>query len=240
MQEGDTSGVDRAKQAAARAAAAMVEDGMALGLGSGSTVAFALTALAERIRSEGLRVAGVPTSTRTEARAQALGIPLTDFARTNELDLAIDGADEVERERLFLIKGHGGALLREKIVATAARAFVVIVDESKVVPALGARTAVPIEVAQFAHEATARRLIATLGKATLRHSPVGVPFVTDNGNFIYDVMPRTPIEDPAALERTLQAIPGVLANGIFSRPVARVFVGSPSGSVHTLEPPPPR
>lgn len=238
MQEGETNGADRAKRAAAAAAVAMVEDGMALGLGSGSTVAFALAALAERMRREGLRIAGVPTSTRTEARAKALGIPLTDLARTSELDLAIDGADEVERGRLFLIKGHGGALLREKIVATAARLFVVIVDESKVVSALGARTTLPVEVAQFAHEATARRLAATLGEATLRRSPAGAAFVTDNGNLIYDVMPRAPIEDPAALERTLQAIPGVLANGIFSRPVARAFVGSPAGSVRTLEPTP--
>ncbi|MGH7056269.1 MAG: ribose-5-phosphate isomerase RpiA [Acetobacteraceae bacterium] len=243
MTQAEIAAADPAKRAAATAAVAMVADGMALGLGSGSTVAFALTALAERITSEGLRVRGVPTSERTAARAHELGIPLTDLGATPGLDLAIDGADEVEESRLFLIKGLGGALLREKIVATAARRFIVIVDESKIVTELGARAALPVEVARFAHAATARRLERLLGQAALRRGSGGAPFVTDNGNFIYDVASRAPIADPATLECRLAAIPGVLANGLFTGGVARVFVGSQSGTVRTLEPassPPPR
>ena len=175
------------KKAAAEAAVHLVADGMTLGLGTGSTVAFALDALARRIQAEGLRIRGVATSERTAARARALGIALTDLAAVPELDLAIDGADEVEEASLCLIKGHGGALLREKIVASSARRFVVIVDESKVVPRLGTRMSVPVEVVRFAHVATARRLERLAGPAVLRPGADGAPFITDNGNVIYDV-----------------------------------------------------
>ena len=149
---------DALKQAAAEAAVAQVRDGMKLGLGTGSTIAFALDALARRIRDESLRIAGIPTSRRTEARARELGIPLTSFAETEELDLAIDGADEVVEGSLALIKGLGGALLRERIVAAAAKRFIVIVDRSKVSDSFGSRAPIPVEVVPFGHEATARRL----------------------------------------------------------------------------------
>ncbi len=223
------------KKAAAEAAVHLVADGMTLGLGTGSTVAFALDALARRIQAEGLRIRGVATSERTAARARALGIALTDLAAVPELDLAIDGADEVEEASLCLIKGHGGALLREKIVASSARRFVVIVDESKVVPRLGTRMSVPVEVVRFAHVATARRLERLAGPAVLRPGADGAPFITDNGNVIYDVQNRGPIVDPAALERDLDAIVGVVESGLFTSGVERAIVGAADGAVRTLD-----
>ena len=223
------------KKAAAEAAVHLVADGMTLGLGTGSTVAFALDALARRIQAEGLRIRGVATSERTAARARALGIALTDLAAVPELDLAIDGADEVEEASLCLIKGHGGALLREKIVASSARRFVVIVDESKVVPRLGTRMSVPVEVVRFAHVATARRLERLAGPAVLRPGADGAPFITDNGNVIYDVQNCGPIVDPAALERDLDAIVGVVESGLFTSGVERAIVGAADGAVRTLD-----
>ena len=232
MSEADAAGAG--KRAAAEAAVGLVRDGMILGLDTGSTVAFVLDALARRIRDEGLKLSGVPTSKATEARARALGIPLTDLATAPELDLAIDGADEVEKSSLCLIKGHGGALLREKIVAAAARRFVVVVDDSKIVPRLGTHMSVPVEVVPFAHVATARRLERLAGRAVLRPAPNGDPFRTDNGNVIYDIHSPGPIIDPPALERDLDAIVGVVESGLFTRGVERAIVGSADGAVRTL------
>ena len=234
MQPAETQAVDAAKRAAGEAAVMLVQDGMVLGLGTGSTVAFVLAALAERVRNEGLRISGVPTSRRTEERARALGIPLTDLDARPELDLAIDGADEVETGTLALIKGLGGALLREKIVATSARRFVVVVDESKVVERLGTRAPVPVEVVPFARAATARRLERLGGRAVLRMGPDGAPFVTDNGNLIYDMHTGGPIGDAAALEHAFAAIPGVVESGLFTSGVARAFVGYADGTTRTL------
>jgi ribose 5-phosphate isomerase A len=231
----ETRAADKGKRAAAEAAVSLVADGMTLGLGTGSTVAFALDALARRIQAEGLSIRGVPTSERTAARARALGIALTDLAAVPALDLAIDGADEVEEASLCLIKGHGGALLREKIVASAARRFVVIVDESKIVPRLGTRMSLPVEVVQFAHVATARRLERLAGPAVLRPGADGAPFITDNGNVIYDVRTPGPIADPASLERDLDAIVGVVESGLFTHCVERAIVGAADGTVRTLD-----
>src|SRR5215468_3870642 len=143
----------RLKRAAAEAAVQLVEDGMVVGLGTGSTAAFAVEALARRHR-EGLRFLGIPTSERTAAEAAAANIPLTSFAAHRQIDLTIDGADEVERGTLNLVKGMGGALLREKIVAAASRSLVIIVDGSKLVDRLGAGTPVPVEAVAFGLEAT--------------------------------------------------------------------------------------
>jgi ribose 5-phosphate isomerase A len=232
-------GADIGKRAAAEEAVRLVADGMTLGLGTGSTVAFVLDALARRIRAEGLKLKGVPTSERTAAKAADLGIPLTDLDRVFELDLAIDGADEVEEGSLCLIKGHGGALLREKIVATAARRFVVVVDDSKIVARLGSHMSVPVEVVRFAHVATARRLERLAGPAVLRRGQDGAPYVTDNGNFIYDLgnpgVTAVPIPDPAALACALVRIVGVVESGLFTGGVERAIVGAADGSVRTLE-----
>src|SRR5436190_23910469 len=149
------------KRAAAEAAVELVEDGMVIGLGTGSTAAFAVEALARRHR-QGLHFIGIPTSERTAAQARAAGIPLTSFAQHRQIDLTIDGADEVERGTLNLIKGLGGALLREKIVATAGDRLIIVVDEEKLVAQLGDHTPVPVEVTQFGWQATAAKL-AKLG-----------------------------------------------------------------------------
>ena len=175
------AGIVRA-QGGTEAAVALVTSGMTLGLGTGSTVAFVLEALGRRIRTEGLGIKGVPTSRQTEQRARELGIPLTDLATTPELDLAIDGADEVDPNG-DMIKGHGGALLWEKIVATATRRLVIVVDPSKRVERLGATRALPVEVVPFGwgtHEAAIRALGA---RPMLRRAgPVGTPVATDEGN----------------------------------------------------------
>ncbi|MBV9811418.1 MAG: ribose 5-phosphate isomerase A, partial [Acetobacteraceae bacterium] len=169
---------DAAKRAAGEAAAALVEHGMLVGLGTGSTARFVVAAIGRRVREEGLRITGVPTSAETERQAQALGI-LTTEPGADMLDLDIDGADEIERGTLRLIKGLGGALLREKIVRQSARRFVVIGDTSKPVAILGERAPLPVEVIRFGHRATARRIEALGGVPRLRAGPDGAPFATD-------------------------------------------------------------
>jgi ribose 5-phosphate isomerase A len=225
---------DALKRAAAEAAARLVEDGMVVGLGTGSTAAFAVAALAQRHR-EGLRFVGIPTSERTAAQATAAGIPLTSFAAHRQIDLTIDGADEVERGTLNLIKGLGGALLREKIVASASRRLAIIVDGGKLVDRLGMHVPVPVEVVAFGREATAAALEALGASALLRRSPAGEPFVTDGGNRILDCRFGA-IADPARLETRIRAIVGVVECGLFISRADTVFVADGSG-VHRLESP---
>jgi ribose 5-phosphate isomerase A len=191
-----------------------------------------IVALGQRVR-EGLRIVGVPTSTGTEALARAHGITLTEPA-TTPLDLAIDGADEVERGTLRLIKGLGGALLREKIIAEAARRFVVVADASKIVTMLGERAPLPVEVVRFGHVATGRRLEMLGGRPMLRAGGNGVPFVTDGGNVIFDCAGFAPIRDPFTLQRELRAIAGVVETGLFVDRAERAIVGAPDGSVSTM------
>ncbi|MGH7118738.1 MAG: ribose 5-phosphate isomerase A [Acetobacteraceae bacterium] len=228
-------GVDAGKRAAAVAATQLVETGMLLGLGTGSTVAFVLERLAERIKAEGLSVAGVPTSRATAERARALGIPLAELSPGRAPDLAIDGADEIERGRLALIKGLGGALVREKIVASAAKRFIVVGDVRKLVDKLGTRAPVPVEVVCFAHAATARRIERLGGTAALRRTRDGEPFVSDNGNLIYDLDGLGMIADPVALECAITLIPGVVACGLFNKLAAAAFIGAPDGTAQRLE-----
>src|SRR5215510_750757 len=174
---------DALKRAAAEAAVELVEDGMVVGLGTGSTAAFAVEALARRHR-QGLRFLGIPTSERTAAQARTGGIPLTSFAEHRHIDLTIDGADEVERGTLNLIKGMGGALLHEKIVAAVSRRLAIIVDGTKLVVRLGTHTPVPVEVVAFGLETTQTALEVLGASVQLRLSPSGDPFVTDSGNRI--------------------------------------------------------
>ncbi len=227
------SDADAAKRAAAAAAVALVEDGMRLGLGTGSTMCHAVTALAQRITAEALHVTCIPTSIETERQARALGIMLADFAAIDRLDLAIDGADEVERGTLRLIKGLGGALLREKIVAQAAARFVILADASKVVDTLGARAPLPVEVTRFGHEQTARR-VAALGAAPALRLRDGAPFVTDGGNLILDCAGFAPIRDPHTLQWRLRAIAGVVETGLFLDGVEQAIIGAPDGSARIL------
>lgn len=223
--------MEAAKRAVGEAAAALVEDGMLVGLGTGSTVCYLIEALGRRAREEGLRIVGVPTSEATAAQATALGIPLAEPEAT--IDLAIDGADEVERGTLRLIKGLGGALLREKMVAQLARRFVVVADATKVVECLGDRAPLPIEVVRFGLAATTRRIAEAGGAPTLRQAGEK-PFVTDNGNVVLDCAGFAPIRDPFTLERTLRAIAGVVGTGLFLDMAERAIVAGADGGVSTM------
>ena len=223
---------DALKRAAAEAAVELVQDGMVVGLGTGSTAAFAVEALARR-HSQGLRFVAIPTSERTEAQAKAAGIPLTSFAEHRRLDLTIDGADEVERGTLNLVKGLGGALLREKIVAAASRRLAIIVDGSKLVDRLGTRAPVPVEVVAFGLEATSAALEVLGASVRLRLAPGGDPFVTDGGNRILDCS-FGPIADPARLEERIRRAVGVVESGLFISRADPVFVADAVG-VHRLD-----
>ncbi len=209
----------------------LVEPGMVLGLGSGSTAELALEALAVRVGA-GLRIEAIPTSERIAALARRSGIVLTSFAEHRRLDLTIDGADEVERTTLNLVKGQGGALLREKIVAAASARMIVIVDQSKLVDRLGTRAPLPLEIVPFGWEIVLDRLSDLGATPTLRRAG-GMPFVTDGGNYLADcVFPA--IVDPAALERQLSAMIGIVESGLFIGLASTVIVGRPSG-VEILE-----
>jgi ribose 5-phosphate isomerase A len=223
---------DAIKRAAAEEAVKLVENGMVVGLGTGSTAAFAIEALARRHR-QGLHFLGVPTSERTAARAAAAGIPLTSLAEHRQIDLTIDGADEVERGTLNLVKGLGGALLREKIVAAASRHLAIIVDGSKLVDRLGTHAPVPVEVVAFGLEATRATLEVLGATARLRLSPAAEPFVTDSGNRIIDCN-FAPIADPARLEERIRRVVGVVESGLFIGRADPVFVADAAG-VHRLD-----
>jgi ribose 5-phosphate isomerase A len=223
---------DALKRAAAEAAVKLVEDGMVVGLGTGSTAAFAVAALARRHR-QGLRFVAIPTSERTAAQARAADIPLTSFAEHRRIDLTIDGADEVERGTLNLIKGLGGALLHEKIVAAASRRLAIIVDVTKLVDRLGTRVPVPVEIVAFGMEATRAALEVLGASARLRVSPAGEPFVTDSGNHILDCSFGA-IADPARLERRIGRAVGVVESGLFIGRADPVFVADAAG-VHRLD-----
>lgn len=219
---------DAHKRSAALAALELVRPGMRLGLGTGSTAAHFVAALGQRVR-QGLDVVGVPTSEATRAQAEELGISLTTLDETPELDLTVDGADEIE-PGLTLMKGGGGALLREKIVAAASARMVVIADESKLVPVLG-RFPLPIEVVAFGLAATQRAIEATAGRpgsCSLRRDKDGHAFVTDSGHAILDAR-LARIEDPAALAARLDAIPGVVGHGLFVEIAQSAIVAGPQG-----------
>jgi ribose 5-phosphate isomerase A len=223
--------IDREKAVAAAHAVALVTDGMRVGLGTGSTAAIAVKLLGERVRG-GLRIVGIPTSERTRELATQLGIPLTDFTKTEELDIAIDGADEADRS-LRLIKGGGGALLREKIVAAASGRMLVIADESKFVPMLG-RFPLPVEIVPFGVEPTRRAVEAAAdacdcpGAATLRRTGEGHAFVTDGGHLLLDAA-LVRIPDPASLAQRLAAIPGVMEHGLFIGLAHIAVIAGPAG-----------
>jgi ribose 5-phosphate isomerase A len=206
---------DRTIPLNARRALEMIRDGDAVGLGSGRAASAFVEALAERVRA-GLRIRGVPTSEATARLASQHGIPLTTLDEVLPLDITVDGADEVDPQR-NLIKGLGGALVRERIVATASRRLVILVGpekiSEKVVPALGSRGILPVEVVPFGM-ALCRRRLADLGFPADVRREGGRPFVTDNGNVILDCQIK-PLADPAAVEQAIHAIPGVVGTGLF-------------------------
>jgi ribose 5-phosphate isomerase A len=222
---------DAYKHQAAARALDFVQSGMRVGLGTGSTAAHFVELLAERVRG-GLRVVGVPTSEATRAQAERLGVPLTTLDETPELDLTVDGADEVAPD-LSLLKGGGGALLREKIVAAASARMVVIADHTKWVAALG-RFPLPVEVVPFGLEATRRAVEAAAaaagapGPARLRHGQNGHAFVTDGGHFILDAALER-IARPDVLAGRLAAIPGVVEHGLFIGLARAAVIAGPDG-----------
>jgi len=211
---------DDAKREAADAAAALVEDGMIVGLGSGTTAAIAVEAIGRR----GLRISGIPTSEKTAELARQCGIVLTTLAANPRIDMTIDGADEIETGTLALIKGRGGALLREKIVAAATERLVIIADESKIVPRLRAvERPIPVEVVPFGWETTAERLHALGAEPQLREG-----FLTDGGHYILDCL-FPEIEEPAALAPALDATVGVVEHGLFLGMASEAIVAGDSG-----------
>jgi ribose 5-phosphate isomerase A len=219
------SGAETSLWPAAIEAAEMIEPGMVVGLGTGRAAAMFVRALAQRIR-EGLRVRGVPTSRRTGELATELGVPLVGLDEIEAIDVDVDGADEVDPS-LDLIKGHGGALLRERVVASVSKRFVILAGEEKMVPRLGARMAVPVEVVPFAAPVVKRRLEGLQGDVSLRTNEDGRPFVSDNGNHILDAK-FAAIPDASALERRIDELPGVVDNGLFVGMADLVLVQSES------------
>ncbi len=218
---------DQSKQSAAEEAAKRIQNGQRIGLGTGSTVDYFLEALSRRLSSGELSdIVGVPTSLKTETLARSLNIPLTTLEAEPALDLTIDGADEVD-PRLNLIKGLGGALLREKIVAVASRRFIVIIDAGKLVPRLGHRVPLPVEVLPFGWKATAEKIKEIGGNPVLRMENGSVK-TTDQGNHILDCT-FGPIDDPENLAQQLDSIPGVLGHGLFLNIADEVIVGTPKG-----------
>jgi ribose 5-phosphate isomerase A len=218
--------MDSDLQALGRRALDFVPDGSRIGLGSGHTTEAFLHALGERVR-QGLRVRGVPTSSGTAQLARELGIPLDTLDAAEPLEVTIDGADEVEPPTLRLIKGWGGALVRERIVAAAAKRQVILVTAEKLVERLGARGKLPVEVLPFA-AAFCRRRIEQLGLRPAIRARDGHIFITDNGNWIFDCG-ISPLDDPAGLERSLCAIPGVVDTGLFLDTAASVLVAEGGG-----------
>lgn len=213
------------KRLAAEASLQYVRDGDVVGLGTGSTAKYVVLGLSERVKT-GLRIRGVPTSRETAELAKRSGIPLIESEDRWEIDVAIDGADQVDPQ-LNLIKGGGGALLKEKIVAAAARRLIIVVDPTKRVPTLGNSVPLPIEVVPFGWGSTARQIEALGGKVALRER-AGQIFKTEAGHYILDLY-LSRIEDPAALEVLLNGIPGVVETGLFVGRTDTLIVGTPNG-----------
>jgi ribose 5-phosphate isomerase A len=218
--------LDAAKRNAAVRAVEAVEDKMVLGLGSGSTASIAIALIGQRV-AEGLDVSGIPTSERTAALAREVGIPLTDFSQQRRIDLTIDGADQIEEGTLNLIKGLGGALLREKIVAEASARMIVVADHTKRVKQLGSATALPVEIVPFGWEIALGKIEA-LGCAVALRRADGRAFVTDGGNFVADCR-FTAIPDAAGLQAALKRITGVVETGLFVGLAAQAILGSDDG-----------
>ncbi len=221
----------RAKRAAGEAAAALVEDGMVIGLGSGTTAATFLDALAGRVRN-GLTVAGVPTSVETEINARRLGITLSSLEKDPVLDLDVDGADEIDPD-LSALKGGGGALLHEKIVALASRRLVLIADSSKLVPMLCLRTFLPVEVVTFGWTST-RSSIQKLGASVMVRGGEQTIYLTDSGNMILDVKAPTGVDIFEFGER-LKGMTGVVDHGIFRHLASTAIIGYPDGTVQRTD-----
>jgi ribose 5-phosphate isomerase A len=230
-----TDMTEMAKGLSGREAARLVKDGAIVGLGTGSTAAYAIGELGRRVQEEGLTILGIPTSYQAMDLARGNGIPLQTLDDVDRVDIAIDGADEVDPEK-NLIKGGGAAHTREKVIDTLADFFVVAIDDSKLVNRLGEKCPVPVEVIPMALTPVMRRLEALGGEPVLRTAVrKDGPVITDQGNFVVDV--RFPsIDDPEALESTLNNVPGVVENGLFIKLADLIVVGKVAdGTVRRIE-----
>ena len=218
---------DELKIAAAQSAVALVADGMVVGLGSGTTAAFAIADIGGRVK-QGLRIVGVPTSEHSAEQARKLGIPIATLDDEPNVDVTLDGADEVEEGTLNLIKGHGGALLREKIVASASKRLVIMVHASKLVSRLGIRQPVPVEVVPFGWQVTAHRLSSLGAEPSLRRNPDGQPFRSDGGNYILDCRFESPVSAEDLAQR-LDHVVGVVEHGLFIGLTSEVHLAGSEG-----------
>jgi ribose 5-phosphate isomerase A len=216
------------KEIAGRRAADLVESGMTVGLGTGSTVWFTLVRLAERIEAEGIEIRGVPTSVDTETKARELGIPLATLDEVESIDLTIDGADEIDGD-YNMTKGGGGALLREKVVAHISKREAIVVGRAKLVERLGTTFLLPVEVVPFARPVVARAIKAMGADPILRLAGPDQPFMTDNGNEILDCKFPEGIKDAPALETELDKIPGVVETGLFINLAQVCVIGDDDG-----------
>ncbi len=222
-----TLAIDQEKETAGRASIRFVHDGQILGLGTGSTAVHAIRAIGERV-SKGLKIIGIPTSVRSKELAASLGIPLATLDDYQQIDVTIDGADEVD-PALNLIKGGGGALLREKIIASATKQLVIVADSQKQVPCLG-KFPLPVEVIPFAQALVAKEIAALGASVEIRPDGKGGPYVTDEGHHILDCRFGT-IPDPPALARTLSCVPGIVEHGLFIGMADVVLIGKGSDVV---------
>jgi ribose 5-phosphate isomerase A len=227
VEENSAESIKKLKEEAAESAAALIKDGMVIGLGSGTTATLLVAAIGKRVK-EGLRVVGVPTSEQTAEEARRLNIPLSTLAENPQIDLALDGADEVELGTLDLTKGGGGNLLREKLVAIASARFVIVVDERKLVEKLGSRYSLSVDVVQFGWQTTARRLEDLGAVPKLRLQANGETFVTDGGQYILDCA-FGPIPSGRELAAKLDGVVGVVEHGLFIGMTTAVVVGRASG-----------
>lgn len=215
----------------AETAAGLVEDGMILGLGSGSTAEATIRAIGKRVAA-GLSLRGVPTSSRTEKLARELGIPLTTLDDVDRLDLGIDGADEID-PRLDVVKGRGGALLYEKLVALTCDRYLIVAASEKLVQSLGTRMPLPVEIVPLGWKQTAGRLAAFGCQPALRTANDGAPFITDGGHYVLDCI-TGPIHDALHLAASLKAMPGVVDHGLFAGFADRALVVDADGTVRIL------
>jgi len=221
-----------AKQLAAEKAVSFVDNGMTIGLGTGSTAYWAIEKIGEKVKKEGWNIKAIATSVVSEEQARGLGIPIFDFSSISTIDVTIDGADEVD-PKLQLIKGGGGALLREKIVATNSKQMIVVADESKWVEKLG-KFPLPVEVVHFGWERTFYKL-QLLGCEANRRMKGKEPYITDNGNYIVDCA-FGEIKDPPLLQELINAITGVVDNGLFIHIASKLVLGFNNGETRVVSP----
>jgi ribose 5-phosphate isomerase A len=215
------------KKAAAHAALHYIESGMVVGLGSGSTSSEFIKLLGERVQAGALQIRGIPTSAHSHKLATSLGIPLVTFEEVSQIDVSVDGADEID-PHLRLIKGHGGALLREKIVASASKRMAVVADDTKLVRRLGELVSVPVEVVPFGWQVTARRLAELGGKPALRLGPDQKPFITDGGHYILNCA-FGPMDDPKETAHHLDHVVGLIEHGLFLKVATEAFIAGQNG-----------